>query len=80
MACYPENGTLSEKYSYITENGEYIGVRPYYNHMINLYLVGDDFFELWYFRPDNKIVKIEKLTDKSRLDLYINYMASIDSK
>lgn len=72
--------SLSDKYQYISDNGKYIGVRNYYNYAINLYLVEDQLFELWYFRPDNKIEKIECLTDLSKLDLYINHMASIESK
>jgi len=38
--------TLSQKYEYISEKGKYIGVREYYNHYINLYLVEDVFYKL----------------------------------
>lgn len=72
--------SLSDQYQYISDNGKYIGVRSYYNYAINLYLVEDQFYELWYFRTDNKIERIERLTDLSKLDLYINHMNSIDSK
>jgi hypothetical protein len=65
---------LSQKYEYISENGKYIGVREYYNYFINLYLIEDVFYELWFFRPTNKIEKIEILDDQKKLDLYINYM------
>lgn len=66
--------SLSKQYEIITQRGKYLGVRDYYNYFINLYLLDDTFYELWYFRPDNEIEKIEKLTDKKKLDLYISYM------
>lgn len=69
--------SLSERYNYITNNGKYIGVRSYYNHAINLHLVCDTFYEVWYFIPDNYIVKIEPLDDLKKLDLYIIYMNEI---
>lgn len=70
--------SLSEKYQFIIDNGKYIGVRPYYNYSINLYLVDDNFVELWYFRDENSIERIEILEDISKLDLYINYMNHIE--
>lgn len=45
----------SQKYKYLTEKGEYIGVREYSNYFINLYLVKDELCELWFFRPSNKL-------------------------
>ena len=72
--------TLSQKYKYISENGKYIGVREYYNYFINLYLVEDEFYELWYFKPTNKIEKIEILDDQKKLDLYISHMYQLDVK
>jgi hypothetical protein len=72
--------TLSQKYEYISENGKYIGVREYYNYFINLYLVEEVFYELWFFRPTNKIEKIEILEDVKRLDLYINQMNQLEAK
>lgn len=66
--------SLDEKYQYISDNGEYIGVRSYYNYAINLYLVGESFYELLYFRPENKIEKIERLTDIKLIDQYIDQM------
>jgi|GEM_PF-3326591 len=69
--------SLNSKYEYISENGKYIGVREYYNYFINLYLVEDVFYELWYFRSINEIEKIEVLDDLKKLDLYINHMNQI---
>jgi hypothetical protein len=69
---------LSQTYDLITSKGQYIGVRSYYNYFINLYLLDDEFYELWYFREENQIEKIEKLTDKKKLDLYIGYMNNLN--
>ena len=63
------NHTISQKYDLIQNNGKYIGVRSYYNYTINLYVLDDVFYELWYFRPTNKIEKIEKLVDEKTLNL-----------
>ena len=51
--------------------GKYLAVRSYYNYFINLYLMDEEFYEVWYFRHTNKIEKIEKLNDEKKLDLYI---------
>ena len=67
----------SQKYKYLTEKGEYIGVREYSNYFISLYLVDDEFFELWFFRPTHEIEKIEILEDQNKLDLYINHMSKL---
>lgn len=61
----------SQKYKYLTEKGEYIGVSEYSNYFISLYLVEDVFYELWFFRPTHTIDKIEILEDQKKLDLYI---------
>nr|WP_319571260.1 hypothetical protein [uncultured Draconibacterium sp.] len=66
------NLTISQQYEQISTDGKYIGVRVYYNYTINLYLLDDVFYELWYFRGGNRIEKIEKLDDEKKLDLYIN--------
>lgn len=66
--------SLSERYTYISDHGKYIGVRNYYSHAINLHLVGETFYEVWYFIPDNKIEKIEPMDDIKKLDLYIKHM------
>lgn len=62
----------------ILTEGEYIGVRKYYNYFINLYLWEDEFYEVWYFRPGNEIEKIVKLDDEKKLNLYIDYMNKLD--
>lgn len=63
--------SLSEKYSFISDHGKYLCTRSYYNYSINLYLVENDFFELWYFEPDNNIEKIDLLDNLKNIDLYI---------
>lgn len=70
--------SLSERFTYISDNGKYIGVRNYYSHAINLHLVGETFYEVWYFIPDNYIVKIEPLDDLKKLDLYIIHMSKLE--
>lgn len=57
----------------ILTEGKYIGFRQYYNYMINLFLLDDVFYELWYFRPTNVIERIVKLDDEKTLNLYIDY-------
>lgn len=68
--------SLSERYTYISDYGKYIGVRSYYNYAINLHLVDEIFYEVWYFIPDNKIEKIEQLDDIKKLDLYIKHIVN----
>ncbi|WP_321289390.1 hypothetical protein [uncultured Sunxiuqinia sp.] len=60
------NLSLSDKYELISSKGKYIGVREYYNHFINLHLIEETFYELWYFRPTNRIEKIEILDDPKK--------------
>jgi hypothetical protein len=72
--------TLSDQYELISTNGKYIGVRVFYNYTINLYLLDDVFYELWYFRPYNKIERIDVLEDEKTLDLYILSMNALDKK
>jgi len=31
------------------------------------------FYEVWYFRDENRIEKIEKLDDEKKLNLYIDF-------
>ncbi|MBW8331136.1 MAG: hypothetical protein K0M40_03870 [Prolixibacteraceae bacterium] len=72
------NSSLSERYSYISDHGKYIGVRYYFNYAINLYLVEDEFFELWYFSPSNEIEKIEPLDDFKKIK-HMNELENIQS-
>ena len=67
------NLSLSDQYEMISSKGKYIGVRIYYNYTINLYLLNDVFYELWYFRPTNVIESIDILEDEKTLNLYIDY-------
>lgn len=61
-------------------DGKYIGVRQYYNYHINLYLLDDVFYEVWYFRDANKIAKIEPLDDEKKLNLYIQNMNNLNNR
>lgn len=69
---------LSQQFELISTKGNYIGVRQYYNYFINLYLLDDTFYELWYFRESNEIEKIEVLDDEKKLNLYIDNMNKLD--
>ncbi len=66
--------TLSEQYKLISTNGKYIGVRVYYNYTINLYLLDDVFYELWYFRPTNVFERIDVLNYDKILDFEYIYL------
>ena len=74
------NLSLAQKYEYLTQQVKYIAFREYYNYFINLYLVEDVFYELWFFKPTHEIEKIELLKNQKTLDLYINYMNQLDAK
>ena len=66
--------SLSQNYKFVTEYGKLIAVRLKTNYFINLYLVEDTFFELWFFRPTHRIARIEQLKDQKKLELYTNQM------
>jgi hypothetical protein len=72
------NNKDKHRYYPCLKEGKYIGVRSYYNYHINLYLWKDEFYEVWYFREENRIEKIEKLTDEKRLNLYISSANNLD--
>lgn len=65
---------------HILSEGKYIGVRQYYNYHINLYLLNDVFYEVWYFRETNEIEKIERLEDEKKVDLYIQNMNNLNNR
>jgi len=62
----------------ILSEGKYIGVHQYYNYFINLYVLDDTFYEVWYFREVNEFEKIEKLDDEKKLNLYIDFENNSD--
>ncbi|NQU32028.1 MAG: hypothetical protein HQ521_02240 [Bacteroidetes bacterium] len=64
---------ISNQFELISNEGKYIGVRSYYNYTINLYLLDDVFYELWYFRPTNVVERIDVLEDEKTLNLYIDF-------
>jgi hypothetical protein len=72
------NLTISQKYDFISKKGKYIGVRQYYNYYINLYLLDDVFYELWFFRDNNTVEKIEAMGNEKKLDLYISNMNRLE--
>jgi hypothetical protein len=75
-----KDSTLSEKFEIINQKGKYLGVREYYNHFINLYIVDETFIEVWYFPAENKIVNIDIIEDEKKLDLFIDYMNKLEKR
>ena len=71
---------IKQKGEYVFQEGDYIGLREYYNHRINLYSLSDFFVEVWYFAAENKIEKIEIMESEKTLDLYIDKMNELDKK
>ena len=74
------NLDIDRKGEYVFQEGEYIGLREYYNHKINLYSLFDFFVEVWYFPEENKIEKIEVMESEKNLDLYIDKMNELESE
>jgi len=72
--------SIKQKGEYVFQEGEYIGLREYYNHRINLYSLSDFFVEVWYIPAENKIEKIEVLESEKTLDLYIDKMIELDKE
>lgn len=72
--------SLNAKGEWVFQEGQYIGMREYYNYSINLYTLYDFFVEVWYSPDENKIEKIEVLESEKTLDLYIDKMNELDSK
>ncbi len=72
--------SITQKGEYVFREGDYIGLREYYNHKINLYSLFDFFVEVWYFPAENKIEKIEILESEKTLDLFIDKMMELDKK
>lgn len=70
--------TLKEKIDLVCYRGTYIGVRKYYGYFINLYVLEDVFYEVFYSQEENVIEKIEILGDEKKLDLYIQFMNKLD--
>ena len=65
---------IDSKGEYVFQEGSYIGVRSYYNHLINLHSLYDFFVEVWYSPGKNEIQEIEAVQSEKTLDLYINEM------
>ena len=74
---YFDKLSLSERNTYISYHGKYIGFRLNYNHVIHLYLLDETFFEVWCFPPEDSIVKVEPLHDYKKIDLYIKHMTEL---
>ena len=68
-----------ERFSHISVFGKYIGFRMNCNHVIQLYLLNEAFFEVWCFPPEDKIVKVEPLHDYKKIDLYIKHMTELEN-
>lgn len=70
--------TFAKQFQLISDKGDYIGVRPYYGYFINLYLLENTFYEVWYFRLTNEIEKIEILDNQDKLNLYIDFQLKLN--
>ena len=80
MMIYPTDFhrlSLEERFTHISALGKYIGFRITYNHVIHLYLLGETFFEVWCFPPEDSIINIEQLDDYNKIDLYIKHMTEL---
>ena len=70
--------SIKQKGEYVFQESDYIGLREYYNHRINLYSLFDFFVEVWYFPAENKIEKIDVLESEKILDQYIDKMIKLE--
>ena len=70
--------STTQKGEYVFQEGDYIVLREYYNHRINLYSLFDFFVEVWYFPAENKIEEIEVMESEKILDQYIDKMIELD--
>lgn len=71
---------MIQKGELVFQEGQYIGMREYYNYNINLYSLYDYSVEVWYSPTKNRIEKIELLKDEKTLDLYIDKMNELESE
>ena len=69
--------SFKEKSILIFSQGNYCGLREYYNYKLNLYSIDDFFAEVWYNPENNNIEKIEAVNDTKILDRYIDYHLKI---
>lgn len=72
------DASLEEKIDLVCYRGTYIGVRKYYGYFINLYVLEDVFYEVFYSPEENVIEKIEIMDNEKKLDLYIQFMNKLD--
>ncbi len=61
---------MYKKATYVWDNGKYVSVREYYGYKINLYLLPGFYVEVWYFVNENRIKKVELVSDNNILKLY----------
>ena len=69
--------SLSEKGNIVFIEGKHLAYRSYYNHTVTLFLYNEYYIEVWYQPNDNKIDRIELLTNINMLNIYINNMLKI---
>jgi len=72
------DATLEERVYLVCYQGSYIGVRKYYGYFINLYILENVFYEVFYSPEENVIEKIEILDHQKKLNLNIDYMNKHD--
>lgn len=71
---------INKKANILFSEGEYCGVRAYYNYKINLYSLSDFFVEVYYSPDNNEIEKIEIVKDDKILDRFIDSMLDINNQ
>ncbi len=69
---------VDSEFNDIFLEGKCIAVRLYFEYFMNLYLWNDEFYEVYFDIDSNKIIKIEKLFDEKKLNMYIDYMIQIN--
>lgn len=72
--------SIDKKANKIFAEGNYCGVREYYNYKINLYSLNDFFVEVYYASWSNSIEKIESVKDDKILDRFIDSMIDINNQ
>ena len=49
-----------------------VAIRHYYGHTVNLYSLDNFFVEVFYLPTENRITKVEAVTDEKIIDRYID--------
>ncbi len=71
--------SINDKADLVWEQGEFIADRYYYNQILGLWAMKGFYVEMFYSQDENRITKIERVTDEKVLERYIDEM-DIDLK